>query len=315
MTSPSFVTSGTEEHPEVAEISALTEGLLTPERSADVQTHLSGCALCADVRNSLGTIRNALGTLPAPPRMPDDIAGRIDAALAAEALLNAAAAEPTSAEPTSDVSRETRATPRGDAVRGTARKKTRPPGRRQFTRKRHRRRTALLSASGAIAALALGALVVPGLLSSGSDSGSGPQAGAGQETFTGQPREDAENSLTVTGLEEQVHTLLAKTTAANETTGKAEGAPDNGVQSSPTAPFTIQNAESVPLCVQEGTNRGEPPLAASEETYEGSAAYLLVLPNSDDEQRVDAYVVDASCVTQSPGDPGKLLASRTFERR
>ncbi|CAM5477416.1 zf-HC2 domain-containing protein [Streptomyces abikoensis] len=80
--------TGTDGHPEVAEISALAEGVLSPARTADVREHLAVCELCEDVRSSLDEIRGALGTLPGPPRMPADIAGRIDAALAAEALLD-----------------------------------------------------------------------------------------------------------------------------------------------------------------------------------------------------------------------------------
>ena len=78
-------------HPDVAEISDLTEGLLPPSRTTDVRRHLDECELCADVHASLEEIRGLLGTMPGPPRMPDDVASRIDAALAAEALLNATA--------------------------------------------------------------------------------------------------------------------------------------------------------------------------------------------------------------------------------
>lgn len=62
-------TTDSAEHPEVAEISDLTEGLLTPSRTVDVRRHLDGCALCADVYDSLEEIRGLLGTLPGPPRM------------------------------------------------------------------------------------------------------------------------------------------------------------------------------------------------------------------------------------------------------
>jgi hypothetical protein len=79
----------TDGHPDIADISALAEGLLSPERSADVRAHVSGCTLCGDVETSLQEIQGALGTLPGPTRMPADVAGRIDAALAAEALLDA----------------------------------------------------------------------------------------------------------------------------------------------------------------------------------------------------------------------------------
>ena len=73
------------EHPDVAEISDLTEGLLSavphrgrapaPRRVRALRRRLA----------SLEEIRGLLGTLPGPHRMPADVAGRIDAALAAEA--------------------------------------------------------------------------------------------------------------------------------------------------------------------------------------------------------------------------------------
>lgn len=79
------------EHPDVTEISDLTEGLLPADRRDDIREHLEECGLCADVHASLEEIRGLLGTVPGPPRMPADVAGRIDAALAAEALLHATA--------------------------------------------------------------------------------------------------------------------------------------------------------------------------------------------------------------------------------
>lgn len=85
MTSP----SDTDQHPDVEEISDLTEGLLPPSRTAELRQHLDACALCADVHQSLMEIRDLLGTLPGPSPMPADVAERIDAALAAEALLDA----------------------------------------------------------------------------------------------------------------------------------------------------------------------------------------------------------------------------------
>ncbi|MEW2556465.1 zf-HC2 domain-containing protein, partial [Streptomyces zhihengii] len=78
-------------HPDVSEISDLTEGLLPPSRAAELRRHLDDCPLCADVHTSLEEIRGLLGTLPGAGRMPADVAGRIDAALAAEALLSATA--------------------------------------------------------------------------------------------------------------------------------------------------------------------------------------------------------------------------------
>ncbi|MGW3829450.1 hypothetical protein ACWEAF_46785, partial [Streptomyces sp. NPDC005071] len=79
-------TTDTAGHPDVAEISDLTEDLLPPDRATDVRRHLEACELCADVLASLEEIRGLLGTFEDAPRMPADIAGRLDAALAAEAV-------------------------------------------------------------------------------------------------------------------------------------------------------------------------------------------------------------------------------------
>ncbi|MEV0444476.1 hypothetical protein AB0I84_16090 [Streptomyces spectabilis] len=86
-------------HPDVSEISDLTEGLLSPSRTLDVRRHLDDCALCTDVYDSLEEIRGMLGTLPGPSRMPADVAERIDAALAAEALLDSAVTDDAGASP------------------------------------------------------------------------------------------------------------------------------------------------------------------------------------------------------------------------
>ena len=61
-------------------------GLLSPSRAADIERHLEDCELCADVRESLEEIQGLLGSVPVPSRMPDDVAERIDAALAHDAL-------------------------------------------------------------------------------------------------------------------------------------------------------------------------------------------------------------------------------------
>ncbi|MEU0984941.1 zf-HC2 domain-containing protein, partial [Streptomyces griseus] len=99
---PVTSTADTAQHPEVSEISDLTEGLLAPSRATDVRQHLAGCDPCSEVRDSLEEIRSLLGALPEPEPMPEDVAARIDAALAAEARSTA----PAEDEPVV-VSRET----------------------------------------------------------------------------------------------------------------------------------------------------------------------------------------------------------------
>ncbi|MEI5098915.1 hypothetical protein RB200_09990 [Streptomyces sp. PmtG] len=103
-------TTDSMEHPDVAEISDLTEGLLAPSRALDVRQHLDDCALCTDVYASLEEIRGMLGTLPGPSRMPTDVAERIDAALAAEALLDTTVATDGSLHHAQGPGRESRET-------------------------------------------------------------------------------------------------------------------------------------------------------------------------------------------------------------
>ncbi|MBI0293640.1 hypothetical protein JBE04_03825 [Streptomyces sp. PRKS01-29] len=320
----------TEEHPEVAEISALTEGLLSPSRAVDVRTHLASCVLCADVWESLDEIRSLLGTLPGPVRMPADVAGRIDAALAAEALLDATAPEdaavvsretpdpdaaptPVSRETADDASTapgsdtvEPTATPSvaADRPAGRPRGATGPgrgttgPGTRPGRARRWRK--AVLGGACAAAVIGIGSFFLQSG-SSGDQSDSDTQAHASQSA-TGK------STLSSGTLKDRVHELLAdrKSTASDGVTGQGN---------SPDVPLRADDDPEVPSCVQSGTGRKEPVLAAQQDTYDGQSAYIVVLPHPSDSSLVDAFVIDASCVSASPTTPGKLLATRTYPRR
>jgi anti-sigma factor RsiW len=315
-------------HPDVAEISDLTEGLLPPSRTADIRQHLDACELCADVHASLEEIRGLLGTLPGPTHMPADVAGRIDAALAAEALLNATAPDSTEAptvatasrptpsgslaEPSdgeihraSDadeparVSRETAAS--ADRPAGHARATTTGPGRKD--RKRAgRRRIAVLGAVFTAAALGLGSVLLSTL-----DDGK-------QSDDTAQGRQTASADTFSEGkLENQVATLLAK----NEREGGGPRTPNSfGAESVPGSnePKVLKEPV-VPACVREGIGRNDTALAAEEGTFQGTEAVLVVLPDPSDAARVTAYIVDATCVDQpSASAKAKVLLKETYPR-
>ncbi|MFE9332143.1 anti-sigma factor family protein [Streptomyces sp. NPDC006925] len=91
-----------DEHPEIDEISALGEGIVPAARRAELRAHLITCALCAEVSASLEEIRETLGTLPGPERMPQDVASRIDRALAAEAAAVVTGSPGAPESPTTD---------------------------------------------------------------------------------------------------------------------------------------------------------------------------------------------------------------------
>ncbi|MEV0253311.1 hypothetical protein AB0H82_03415 [Streptomyces sp. NPDC050732] len=303
-------------HPDVAEISDLTEGLLPPARTSDVRRHLDSCELCADVYASLEEIRGMLGTLPGPPRMPDDVAGRIDAALAAEALLDSTSPEGLPSEDTvsesvsvaassstghsaaaaARVSRETTSasSPSGatDRPAGHSRAAT-GPGRGSRLRPT-RRRTTVLGAVFTAAAIGLGTLLIQTM---GGDSGG--TAG------TPPDRRDTANSFSEGQLEGRVADLLKKN-SVKETGGiDTRSSPQSPKKTSPL------RAAQVPDCIQRGIGT-KTPLAAEEGSYEGKRAYLVVVPHDSDSTKVSAYVVDAACVGKSSPAAGKVLATHAY---
>lgn len=306
----------TTQHPDVSEISDLTEGLLSPSRSAAVRRHLDGCPLCADVRTSLEEIRGLLGTLPGPPRMPAEIAGRIDAALAAEALLQA-----TAPESGSPVSRET-SRPRTEPLpSGAPSSATEPVGERPTGRPRaatgpgrpgkpRRRRIALLSTIGA----AFGAVVLGTSLYL--SQGGLPNAGSSADTQKASTAADAAQSpFSGTPVQERVHTLLGEDSTTART---PQGVGPESMAAEGTSTSPQRNRDSaVPGCVLAGTGRTDAVLAHERGEYQGMPAYLLVLTDPTDSTRVRAYVLDASCADRptSTGSPAAdVLLSETYPR-
>ncbi|SEE00520.1 hypothetical protein SAMN05216489_05188 [Streptomyces sp. 3213] len=306
-------TTDTAGHPDVAEISDLTEGLLPPSRTTEVRQHLDGCELCADVYDSLEEIRGLLGTLPGPPRMPAEIAGRIDAALAAEALLGSTAPETLAApilvsasrsvsgeDTATHVSRET--SPPADRPSGRAHAAT-GPGRKDRSRGGRRGRI-VLGAVFTAAVLGAGSLFLQSL---GDHKTS--DAAHGNPT-------SATDTFSKGKLESEVSDLLSTRTATSRgTTGgghpyKAETAPGNGESSTKTL---IQPSDPIPSCIRQGINRGnEDVLGAKQGTYDGTAVYLVVLPDASDSSRVTAYIVDSACTSGQTSAPGKVLLTESY---
>ncbi len=290
-------TADTTQHPDVSEISDLTEGLLSPSRTEEVRRHLDACALCADVQASLDEIRGLLGTLPGPLRMPADVAGRIDAALAAEALLDS-----TAPEESAHVSRETAPAPRVAETTVTDRPAGRPhaatgPGRDR--RAKRRRRNAVIGAVFGTAALGMGVLLLQ-------PSGKDPSADGGGVSAT----KKSEDKFSDTALEDRVRDLIAKQPMSRSKT--AENGSSLGIESNSPKRGTDT---TVPQCVQDGTGRNTVPLAAEKGTYNGKSAFLVVLPHATDTTRVQAYVVDASCVEAAPPAKGEILLTHAYSRR
>lgn len=287
--------AGEDTHPEVAEIADLSEGLLPVDRGAEVRLHLAHCALCTDVLASLEEIRGLLGTLPGAQRMPADVAGRIDAALAAEALLDSTR---------SDVPRGTSPTDGGGVPRGTsaAAPGGRPasstgPGRSGTYGSRpggRRSRRLLLAAASVAAVVVLGGVVY--------EAGSGNQSRSSGDASA--MRSGSDTSPGAGSVAGQVQRLLAGQSTAAGPDIESTMAPnhaDTPKFGQSTSPAASPGPTAVPACVLNATHRTQVPLAAQHEVFNGTEAYLLVLPHPADATRVDAYVVNASCTTAGPG--------------
>ncbi|BCL29320.1 anti-sigma factor family protein [Streptomyces aurantiacus] len=303
-------TTDTAWHPDVTELSDLTEGLLPLSRSAEVRRHLEGCPLCADVYDSLEEIRGMLGTLPGPLRMPDDVAGRIDAALAAEALLNATA--PAAADAGALKELDGRSEGRNDSghvSRETSTVTDRPaghpraatgPGHTNLPR-RGRRRTVVLGAVFTAATLGLGGLLIQSMGSGGSDNdppSASPKQSDPADTFAGEK------------LDVQVADLLAKAEGKKDS-GPRSSRP-NGTASTDGPKVLNTPTDSVPSCIKQGIGRDATPLASKEGSYEGTDAYLVVLPAATDRTRVTAYVVDSACMNKPSISAGKVLLEHSY---
>ncbi|MFB0616367.1 hypothetical protein [Streptomyces sp. AGS-58] len=290
-------TTDTAGHPDVAEISDLTEGLLPPDRSSDVRRHLGTCELCADMYASLEEIRSLLGSVQEPERMPDDVAARIGAALAAEVPR-------AGGEGTADhVSRETATVADRPAGRPRA---TTGPGRKPSERGRRRGRF-VLGAVLTAAVLGGGGLVVTSL---------GDNAGH-TTTAHGTPTPSAV-SFSGDSLQNQVRGLLAMKKGLPQDSEKprsdTEGGSDTPGVTSGTHTL-IQTAVPVPDCVRQALSRGADVLGAKTGTYAGRPAYLVVVADARDTKRVTAYVVDEACVRQrSTAAGGEVLLKQSVAR-
>ncbi|WP_327724471.1 zf-HC2 domain-containing protein [Streptomyces europaeiscabiei] len=297
-------TTDTAEHPEVTELSDLIEGLLPPSRTADVRQHLDECPLCADVYASLEEIGGLLGTLPGPPLMPNDVAGRIDAALAAEALLNATASERDTADE-SAAANVSRATASEDGVhvsRETCTPVDRPAGHPRASigpgrtiQKRRNRRVTVIGTAFAIAALGLGTVLVQSIGES-----NGPTSTAPTPT-----------SVTFSGvkLEERVNDLLDET--------EKQSSPEKDSFGTAATPDKSRNTvfrADVPICIAKGIGDTTGAIASERGTFRGADAYLVLLPDRSDDSRVTAYVVDASCLDKASEPAGDIFVKQSYAR-
>jgi hypothetical protein len=300
-------TTDTAGHPDITEISDLTEGLLSASRASELLRHLDECVSCADVHASLEEIRSLLGTLPNPQRMPDDIADRIDTALIAESGADSDNGDNKGSDNNSSISGHdahvSRETSGADRPAGSARTPSAGPGRKARLR-RGRRRLVVLSTAFTVAALGVASVVLASL----NDSKKLDTATRGRSTASADTFSEATLDDRVTTLLDQAPKVEGTTHAPHSLgTDSGPGADDPKVlKSGPTV--------TVPSCIRQGIGATGTPLAADEGTYDGKDVYLVLLPDpSGNSTKVTAYIVDASCVSR-PSIPAQVLLSHSYTR-
>lgn len=342
MTSAPFAADD-DRHPEVAEISAYAEDLLPVARSDSLRSHLSTCSLCGDVLLSLQEIRAALGDVSHPPRMPEDVASRIDAALAAEALLEASdvSRETLDASPSlsegEDSTREEEGLRGSDAPSAGAAASTEdpasptagvPPQRRNgvtaakarprrlalVSRETHRRPTADRPPNRNRTPRGPASRRRSRRMATWGAAGVTVLAALGglilhtfQDSSGETPPEATTRATAADHLGARVRTLLTEQQPPNASSARP------GAGGEEATPFRAEEARNVPRCVRQGIARAETPLAVDTQTFQGTRSYIVVLPHASDPRRVDAYAVDASC-TSGDNTTGAVLASGTYPR-
>ncbi|WP_353938284.1 hypothetical protein [Streptomyces ficellus] len=234
--------------------------------------------------------------------MPTDIAERIDAALAAEALLDA-----TAPAETEHVSRETASASvvpepvHADRPAGRPRAAT-GPGRGRPARRR--RRHAVLGAVLGAAAVGVSVLLFQAAQPSMNDT-----AGSKKPDTTSSTARDT--MFSGMAVEDRVESLLT----AEEGTGPDKTPPRSRSLDNQSSPSTMFSEDvTVPSCIQAGTGRSDQALAAQPGTYEGRQAYLVVMPHPTDPSHVQAYVVDASCISKAQGAKADVLLTHAYPR-
>ncbi|MFC1227048.1 hypothetical protein [Streptomyces sp. Sce081] len=155
----------------------------------------------------------------------------------------------------------------------------------------------MLGTAFTIAALGLGTVV---LSSQNEDAGNGR-------------RTTATDTFSEGKLEKQVSDLLAQNRRKIDSSRSSQPFGLESTSGTTAGPRVLK--ATVPECVREGIGRDDAVLATEEGTYEGREALLVVLPDTSDDTRVTAYIVDATCVADpSSTSAAKVLLEHAYTR-
>ena len=275
----------------------LHEGLLHERAETAAREHLATCAQCRADLAALAALPATLAAAGEIGPVPDDVAGRLDAAL--DAASRAPADGPAATTVVPLASAGARTSPRGLRL--------------------------LQAAAVLVVVLGLGGLAVSALRDSGHGSAADSSAGSAAGPVAGTPElaypvTASGRSWTATTLTAAVPRLLAGTLARPVAHGPlpdgtrkaadatpspaATGPAPQGSATDPSFSVLQDNpggrlVEGTPLasCVASLVGGPATPLAVDVATYQGSPAVVILLPGLTGADRVDIWVVRPDCST------------------
>ncbi|MFE6056513.1 hypothetical protein ACFQ6N_37720 [Kitasatospora sp. NPDC056446] len=305
------------DHPPVEQLADLSEGLVdSPDTVEALHRHLDGCAECRETLDAFAEVRALLGSVEAPP-MPEDVAARLDAALAEAADPfpadpgNGPAAAGRPQEAPSAARRPGTPAPAVRAATGPSGPPSRPSARSGPAtgpgRPRPRRRFALLlGAAAALAAVGLGGalLLHPDDRSGGTAVAAGAPSGSAAEQDA-RSAHTAGTDYRTDRLAAQIQQLLAGSESAPglRATGQAkpesvlpaEGARPELSSPGSAAPTTSPASPAptaAPSCPAPAPGV---PLATDRGSYQGAPVDVLVYPVPGRTDLVDVFLRSPDC--------------------
>lgn len=290
-------------------------GLLGPGQLAAIEGHLAACSRCQARQTELvgvPALLRALGADDGQARMPDDVADRLERALA-DAATTASAATPGSATPGASVPG---ARTGGEEAVDRAGLGARTPSADRVLplRPRRTRGTALLSAAAALAAVGLVGGVVWGAVSGSVSGSAGSTSSAGGVSAPALPSADGAAGsgsdasgpvlvrtaldLDAGSLAEGVRSTLRQPPSAptplalGPEAATASGGP---AVASPAAPLAgLLAPGGLQTCAQR-LAPDQPLREVLTIRWQGDPAAVLVFPTAGDPGHVDAYAVAPAC--------------------
>ncbi len=264
---------GTGVHPDLDTLADLQEGLLPPTPAAAVSDHLDQCPACRTDFAALGEISGRLAGAAEVGPMPDELADRLDEALAAEPRTASVTITPLAA------ARRNRMT--GD-------------------------NRVLQVAAAAVVLLAVSAIGIAAVQDRADKPGSADQASADNSS-----RELAEGSVPVLGTgtdytQASVVAAVPRLLAADGPEQLVNPEAESPARASDSAgagyATRLSQGPALSACVIALTDDPDTPviemptpLVVDVAKFDGQAATVIVLPTADEANRLDVYVVGPDC--------------------